>query len=108
LAACQQAGVEFVRMDDYARELLANRGAIPVRDQVLGHVAGHDRDPVPRAHAVIREPSRERLGLRLRPDLSLTREAALFGLRGRFWLFIHSRLLRLILLIHGYIRSSCE
>ena len=30
------------------------------------------------------------------------------GLLGRFWLFIHSRLLRLILLIHGYMRSSCE
>jgi undecaprenyl phosphate-alpha-L-ara4FN deformylase len=40
LAACQAAGVEFIRLDDYARELLANRGAIPVRDQVLGTVDG--------------------------------------------------------------------
>jgi undecaprenyl phosphate-alpha-L-ara4FN deformylase len=40
LAACQQAGVEFIRMDDLARELLANRAAIPVRDQVLGPIEG--------------------------------------------------------------------
>lgn len=40
LAACQQAGVEFVRMDEYAQELLANRAALPVRDQVFGKVDG--------------------------------------------------------------------
>ena len=40
LAACQKAGVEFIRMDDLANELLANRAAIPVRDQVLGTVDG--------------------------------------------------------------------
>ena len=40
LAACQRAGVEFIRLDDLARELLANRAAIPVRDQVLGTVEG--------------------------------------------------------------------
>ena len=40
LTACQDAGVEFIRMDDLARELLANRAAIPVRDQVLGEVDG--------------------------------------------------------------------
>ena len=40
LAACNLAGVEFVRMDDYARELLANRAAIPVRDQVMGAIDG--------------------------------------------------------------------
>lgn len=40
LAACQAAGVEFIRMDDLARELLANRAAIPVRDQVLGTIDG--------------------------------------------------------------------
>jgi len=40
LAECQKAGVEFVRMDDYARELLANRDTIPVRDQVMGTVDG--------------------------------------------------------------------
>lgn len=40
LAACRRAGVEFVRMDDYARALLANRGAIPVRDQVMVEIDG--------------------------------------------------------------------
>ncbi len=40
LAACQQAGVEFIRMDHLADELLANRAAIPVRDQVMGTVDG--------------------------------------------------------------------
>jgi len=40
LAACQQAGVEFIRLDDYARELLADRAAIPVRDQVLAEIDG--------------------------------------------------------------------
>ena len=40
LAACKNAGVEFIRMDDLARELLANRTAIPVRDQVFGEIDG--------------------------------------------------------------------
>lgn len=40
LAACKGAGVEFVRLDDYARELLANRAAIPVRDQVMAEIDG--------------------------------------------------------------------
>ncbi len=40
LAACQQAGVEFIRMDHLADELLANRAAIPVRGQVMGTVDG--------------------------------------------------------------------
>ncbi|HWZ93572.1 MAG TPA: 4-deoxy-4-formamido-L-arabinose-phosphoundecaprenol deformylase [Opitutaceae bacterium] len=40
LAACKDAGVEFIRLDDLARELLANRAAIPVRDQVLAEVDG--------------------------------------------------------------------
>jgi len=40
LAECQQAGVEFIRMDDLANELLANRVAIPVRDQVMGTIDG--------------------------------------------------------------------
>src|SRR5471032_92494 len=35
LAAGRKAGVEFIRMDDLARGLLANRAAIPVCDQVL-------------------------------------------------------------------------
>jgi peptidoglycan/xylan/chitin deacetylase (PgdA/CDA1 family) len=40
LGACKAAGVGFVRMEDYARELLANRAAIPVRDQVLAEIDG--------------------------------------------------------------------
>jgi peptidoglycan/xylan/chitin deacetylase (PgdA/CDA1 family) len=40
LAACQDAGVEFIRLDDLARELLANRAAISVRDQVLAEIDG--------------------------------------------------------------------
>jgi peptidoglycan/xylan/chitin deacetylase (PgdA/CDA1 family) len=40
LAACKDAGVEFVRLDDLARELLANRAAISVRDQVLAEIDG--------------------------------------------------------------------
>ncbi|MDB6168290.1 MAG: polysaccharide deacetylase [Verrucomicrobia bacterium] len=40
LAACQRAGVKFIRMDDLANELLANRAALPVRDQVMGAVDG--------------------------------------------------------------------
>jgi undecaprenyl phosphate-alpha-L-ara4FN deformylase len=40
LAACGKAGVDFMRMDDYARELLANRAVIPVRDQVLAEIDG--------------------------------------------------------------------
>ena len=40
LATCKAAGVEFVRMDEYARELLANRAAIPVREQVMGEIDG--------------------------------------------------------------------
>ena len=40
LAACRRAGVEFIRLDDYARELLANRSVIPERNQVLGEIDG--------------------------------------------------------------------
>jgi undecaprenyl phosphate-alpha-L-ara4FN deformylase len=40
LAAGRRAGVEFVRLDDVARELLASRSAIPIRDQVMGPVDG--------------------------------------------------------------------
>jgi undecaprenyl phosphate-alpha-L-ara4FN deformylase len=40
LAACQKAGVEFIRMEDLARELLANRGTIPVQDQVMAEIDG--------------------------------------------------------------------
>ena len=40
LAACRKAGVEFIRMEDYARELLANRATIPVRDQVMAEIDG--------------------------------------------------------------------
>ena len=34
------AGVEFIRMDDFAREILADRSCIPVRDQVVKTVDG--------------------------------------------------------------------
>jgi undecaprenyl phosphate-alpha-L-ara4FN deformylase len=40
LRSCQRAGVEFVRMDDYARELLANRAAIPICDQIMAPIDG--------------------------------------------------------------------
>lgn len=40
LAACRARGVEFVRLDDYAKTLLANRAAIPVRDQVMAEIDG--------------------------------------------------------------------
>ena len=40
LKACVKAGVEFVRMDDLAREFLADRAAIPVRDQVMAEIDG--------------------------------------------------------------------
>ncbi len=38
LRACRERGVEFVRMDQLARELLADRAAIPVRDQVFAAI----------------------------------------------------------------------
>ncbi len=38
--ACLGRGVAFVRLDACARELLANRAAIPVRDQVLAPIDG--------------------------------------------------------------------
>lgn len=40
LAACKQAGVEFIRLDELARELLVNRSAIPVCDQVMAEIDG--------------------------------------------------------------------
>lgn len=40
LAACQREGVQFIRMDDYAQELLARRETIPVRDQVMLEIDG--------------------------------------------------------------------
>lgn len=40
LAACQERGVEFIRLDEYAKELLANRAAIPVCDQVMAEIDG--------------------------------------------------------------------
>ena len=40
LAACRNAGVEFVRMDDLARELLAHRETIPVLEQAMGQIDG--------------------------------------------------------------------
>lgn len=40
LDACKRKKVEFIRLDDLARELLANRAAIPVQDQVLAEIDG--------------------------------------------------------------------
>ena len=40
LAACRGRGVEFVRLDSLAKELLANRAAIPTCDQVLAEIDG--------------------------------------------------------------------
>jgi len=40
LTRCREAGVEFVRMDDYANTLLKDRAAIPTRDQVQGAIDG--------------------------------------------------------------------
>lgn len=40
LAACYNAGVEFIRLDDLARELLNDRAAIPICDQVPAEIDG--------------------------------------------------------------------
>jgi peptidoglycan/xylan/chitin deacetylase (PgdA/CDA1 family) len=40
LAACKRQRVKFVRLDEHARELLANREAIPVCDQVYAEIDG--------------------------------------------------------------------
>jgi undecaprenyl phosphate-alpha-L-ara4FN deformylase len=40
LAAWRQAGVEFIRLDDLARALLADRDSIPVCDQVMATIDG--------------------------------------------------------------------
>ena len=36
----RQAGVEFIRMDEYAREVLADRSAIPIRNQIMTSIDG--------------------------------------------------------------------
>ena len=40
LIACKRRRVKWVRLDEYARELLANRAAIPVCDQVQAAIDG--------------------------------------------------------------------
>jgi peptidoglycan/xylan/chitin deacetylase (PgdA/CDA1 family) len=40
LRAWAERGVEFIRLDAYANELLADRAAIPVRDQVYAEIDG--------------------------------------------------------------------
>jgi len=40
LAACYDAGVQFIRLDDLARELLNNRANIPICDQVPAEIDG--------------------------------------------------------------------
>jgi len=40
LRACRSAGITFIRTDELARELLANRAAIPVCDQIMAPIDG--------------------------------------------------------------------
>jgi len=40
LAACYDTGVQFIRLDDLARELLADRANIPICDQVPAEIDG--------------------------------------------------------------------
>lgn len=40
LEACRARGVQFIRLDDLARELLANRAGIPVCDQRMAEIDG--------------------------------------------------------------------
>ena len=40
LRACKRAGVEFVRLDDLAREILQARESVPIIDQVLAPIDG--------------------------------------------------------------------
>jgi hypothetical protein len=40
LAACYDAGVEFIRLDDLARELLNHRANLPTCDQVTAEIDG--------------------------------------------------------------------
>ena len=40
LKACSERGVQFIRLDDLARDLLANRAAIPVCDQKMAEIDG--------------------------------------------------------------------
>ena len=40
LEACLASGVQFARLDDCARELLRDRGALPVRDIVMAEIDG--------------------------------------------------------------------
>jgi peptidoglycan/xylan/chitin deacetylase (PgdA/CDA1 family) len=43
--------VQFIRLDDLARELLADRAALPVRDQILASVDGRSGDVATQAAA---------------------------------------------------------
>jgi len=40
LAGCRSAGVEFVRLDEEARRILADRAAVPVCDQLMAPIDG--------------------------------------------------------------------
>ena len=40
LSACRQRGVDFIRLDDYAKQVLEHRAAIPIRDQVQAEIDG--------------------------------------------------------------------
>ena len=40
LAQCRRMGVEFIRLDDYAREILADRSSVPIRTQSMAAIDG--------------------------------------------------------------------
>ncbi|HZZ19283.1 MAG TPA: polysaccharide deacetylase family protein [Opitutaceae bacterium] len=40
LALCREKGVEFIRMDDEARRILADRASVPVCEQVMAEIDG--------------------------------------------------------------------
>jgi hypothetical protein len=40
LSACRASGVEFVRLDEEARRILASRESVPVCDQVMAPIDG--------------------------------------------------------------------
>ena len=40
LYACKKVGVQFIRLDDLARDLLRYRDQIPVMDQLMAEIDG--------------------------------------------------------------------
>lgn len=64
LAAFQKRGVQFIRLDDFAREVLADRDQVKVHDQIMGEIDGRTglvakqrvRKPLPTYPQVFRRP----------------------------------------------------